>query len=76
MIQIFEIVSNGASAITKEDINSIFEALFDQLVTSFDAKKLSSEDYEVIVENFKCIYKDFVDRNKNDNITRQELQDG
>lgn len=62
--------------IAKEDVLSIFEALYDQLVVSFEASKLSVDDYEVIVENFKCVYKEFSDKKKLDGITREELQDG
>ena len=62
--------------IAKEDVVSIFEALYDQLVVSHENDKLTVDDYEVIVENFKCVYKDFSDKRKLDNISREEFQDG
>lgn len=74
--QIFEVVGGGALTITKDDVSSIFEALFDQVVASFEVDALVTEDYEVVVENFKCIYRDFSDKKKLDNISRRDLQDG
>ena len=74
--QIFEVVSSGVSTITREDVLSIFEALFDQMVVSFDIDKVTNEDYEVIVENYKCVYKEFNDKKRLDDISKEELQDG
>ena len=74
--QIFEVVSSGISTITKEDVLSIFEALFDQMVISFNTNKVANEDYEVIVENYKCVYKEFNDKKRLEDISKDELQDG
>lgn len=62
--------------IAKEDVESIFEALFDQLVVSFAPDKIVAEEYEVIVENYKCVYKEFSDKKRLDNIMREDVQDG
>lgn len=68
-------MANGNSFISKEDVLGIFEAFFDQLVTSFRSSEISSEELGIVLENFRCVYKELGDGKRLDNITHKELMD-
>lgn len=66
---------DSQSRISKEDVIGVFEALNDQLITNFNSSSLTNEELDIIVENYRCIFKELNDAQKIQNIKKEEIMD-
>lgn len=66
---------DDGNKISQNDIRNIYQSFYDQIILKFDKENLSDEEYQGIIENYKCVYNDLSDRNKIENIQKKEIQD-